>query len=504
MTRAKLFSNPYLAAIFSAVLLRLSFPRFDLWYCAWFAFLPLFSTVARGHFLKTFLIGFIFGLLFYVATIFWLIHVTVAGMIVLSAYLGLYTALFLLGFRIAKERLNFWQRLFFVPSLWVLLEFSRSHLVTGFPWALLGYSQTAFLPMIQTADLFGAYGVSFIIVFANVVFFELILGRLDKKSRGLKEILIPVLILVVWFGYGVWRLQENPRKTCLLKVALVQGNISQDIKWIRSFQEKIFKKYELLTELAVLKADPDLIIWPETSFPDYIEFGSNDTSLKGFVRQTGIPTLIGSVRFKNLRYFNSALLYSSSGELTGIYDKIHLVPFGEYIPARKFLPFIETILPIEDFTPGVQATIFSVSGRVCPRIRFGVLICFEDIFSELASRSVRRGADFLVNMTNDAWFGDTSSPFEHMQASIFRAVENRVFVVRVANTGVSCILDDAGRVLAMVENAKGKKTFVTGYESGFVYKTGRTSLYTRIGDVFAFVCIAYAVLMLVLLRRRRS
>ena len=505
MTKVKnIFQNSYFLAGLTAVLLRLSYPIFNLWILAWFAFVPLFLAVEQQRWVKTFLISFFCGALFFILTIFWLIHVTVSGMVVLSLYLGLYVVFFTLGYRFFKEKMTFGQRIFFVPCLWVSLEFVRGHLLTGFPWALLAYSQTFNLVVLQVADIFGAYGVSFIVMFVNVVLLEIIQSRKTKNSLTYLQIFIPLLILMGFLAYGAYRINENPKRSCPLKVAVIQGNIPQEIKWVFSFQETIFKKYRLLTEIVHLKDPSDLIIWPETSFPAYLEFGEKDKPLKQFIAQEDTPLLVGSIRLKDMRYFNSAILFSSSGEVLGFYDKLHLVPFGEYIPWRKLCPFLGHIVPIEDFTPGMNDTVFSVSGRTCPSIKFGVLICFEDIFSNLAVRFVRRGADFLINITNDAWFGDTSSPYQHMQASVFRAVENRVYVVRAANTGISCVLDDLGRPLVTVKDSKGKETFVTGYATSLVYKTGRASLYTKIGDAFAVVCILYAVVTIFFFLLRRK
>ena len=499
-----IIKNSFFLAAASAVLLRLSFPKFDLWILAWFAFVPLFFALRKHGGLKVFAISFFSGFLFFVLTVFWLIHVTVPGMFILSFYLGLYWAAFGLIYGSLKTRLNFWQRIFFAPCLWVSLEFARSHFLTGFPWALLAYSQTFNLAAIQAADIFGAYGVSFIVVFVNIALFEIIRDYPTKAPFKVPRLLIPLLILLAWLAYGSYRINEDPQRSCPFKIAIVQGNIPQEIKWVSSFQDRIFKKYQLLTDIIRLKNNPDLIIWPETAFPDYLEFGDNDAPLKDLAKETETPLLVGSIRFKDMRYYNSAILFSPKGAVLGVYDKIHLVPFGEYIPSRKILRFVERVLPIEDFTPGTEHEIFSVGGLRCPGIKLGVLICFEDIFGDLASRLVRRGADFLVNITNDAWFGDTSSPYQHMEASVFRAVENRVFVVRAANTGISCVLDDLGRSLVTVKGIGGKETFVTGAETSLIYKTGRRGLYTKTGDIFTFACMVYAFIMLMSTAFRRG
>jgi apolipoprotein N-acyltransferase len=497
----KIFQDPFFLAILSALLLRLSFPKFDCWILAWVAFVPLFFSAEKQKPVKVLLVSWIWGFVFFASTLFWLINVTIPGMLVLSACLGFYGVFFMMGYASLKERLSFFERIFFVPALWVLLEFCRAHLLTGFPWALLGYSQTYNLAAIQAADICGAFGVSFMVMFVNILIFEgIVSARAGKKFEGLR-FLCPLLIVCLWFSYGSWRLVEDPGKSCGLKISVIQGNISQDIKWVTSFQERIFKKYSLLTEIVRLKQEPDLIVWPETAFPYYMEFNNEDLYLKDLARRLKIPILTGSMRFSDMRYFNSAVLFLSSGRLAKIYDKIHLVPYGEYIPLRKWMPFMANILPIEDFTPGKKYEIFAINGKECPEIHFGVLICFEDIFSGLAAQFVKKGADFLVDITNDGWFGDTASPYQHMQASVLRAVENRVYVVRSANTGISCFIDDTGRILGEVQ-VKGKSTYVTGSATTMVYKTDRHSLFTKIGDLFAVLSVFYA-LGIIFLRRRR-
>ncbi|HAJ57274.1 MAG TPA: apolipoprotein N-acyltransferase [Candidatus Omnitrophica bacterium] len=491
-----MFLNPYLLSILSGVLLRLSFPKPNLWVFAWLAFVPLFFALEKQRPGKAFLISLICGTVFFITTMFWLINVTVPGMIVLSVYLALYVAVFGMAYVFIKQKFTFSARVTLIPALWVLLEFARGHFVTGMPWALLGTGQASNLLAIQAADIVGAYGVSFIVMFININIFEFIFWRKTGRAVLLPRAAAVFLVLFAWFGYGAYRIFQDPQKNCAFKVALVQGNISQEIKWAAGFKDNIFKKYQILTEIVNLKEEPDLIVWPETSYPDYYRPGEDNNGLEGFAQDAGVPLLAGSITLRDVRYFNSAILFGPASKEPVVYDKLHLVPFGEYIPARKFLPFIESILPIEDFSPGKGHVIFSLAGKYCPRMSFGTMICFEDIFGDIARGSVLRGADFLVNLTNDAWFGDTSSHYQHMQASVMRAVENRTYVIRAANTGISCFIDDTGKPYAMLRDAGGKPTFVTGYKAAWVAKTGRKSLYTRIGDVFALICIFYVIIMI--------
>jgi apolipoprotein N-acyltransferase len=501
MNLYKTFRNPLALASISALLLWLSFPKFNFSFLAWVAFVPLFFSLRNERFSKTLLFSFVAGFIFFVLTIFWLTHVTIPGMFVFSFYLSLYFVIFGLGFYLIKKHHSFWLPLTFLPALWILLEFFRSTLLTGFAWVLLGYSQGPNLLALQVADLSGVYGVSFMVMFVNVFVFK-VLSR-NKGSRNYRDcsFIAPLLVIFLWLGYGLYRVMEDPGKTCPVKVSLVQGNIAQEIKWVPSFQEEIIKRYELLTELSYLKEEPDIIIWPETAFPEYLEFDGTDEPLKELAKKIKTPLLVGSIRIEEMRYYNSAILFSAKGTVAGIYDKLHLVPFGEYIPLRKYLPWVERMLGIEDFTRGPGYEIFSVPASKYGIIKFGVLICFEDTLGSMARTFVRKGADVLVNMTNDAWFGDSACPFQHLEASVLRAVENRVFVLRAANTGVSCFIDDTGRVIRRVHDDRGKATYVTGSETGLAYKTRRSSLYTQLGDYFVFLSGVYVFIMIFFSRR---
>ena len=478
--------HPFLFATVSAALLRLAYPTFDVWVCAWFGLVPLLAAVAGQKPRPAFLTGFVAGFVFFGLTLYWVVHVTLAGAVLLSLYCGLYLGLFGLAYSFAAERLGWLGRCVWTAAFWVCLEYLRSHAMTGFPWALLAYTQSGNLWAIQIADTIGAYGVSFLLVFVNAALLEVIealtAAGLGRRPTVLGRGAVLLAVIGTWLGYGADRLYEDPRLSAPLKVSIIQGNIAQEIKWVPRFSQNIFNKYVLLTQIVGLRDDPDVIIWPETSFPDYLEVGVNDEPLGCLAREIGRPLLVGAIRLQDIDYFNSALLYLPSGRLAGLYDKLHLVPFGEYLPGRRQLPFLANVVPIEDFTRGGRHTVFSLKGERCPLIRASVLICFEDIFPDLARAFVGRGADFLINMTNDAWFKDTASPYQHYQASVFRAVENRVYVVRAANTGISCIIDDAGRRVARAEDAAGKPTFVTETLAGAVYKTGRGAAYTYFGE----------------------
>ena len=509
-------SNRGSLAALSAVFLILSFPGFNIYVLAWVGLVPLFFAVEGLKPSKAFLVSYLAGVLFFLGTIWWLIHVTLPGMIVVVLYLALYfgvfgtiSNLFLRENRQhAERRTNTSSLLIFIPATWVTLEYARTHLLTGFGWNLLAHSQAANLRFIQIADITGAYGVSFIIVLVNAAVF-ITIKNIKKKDYLYTHIAVAIFLLFVTAGYGVYRL-NNIFTGDSLRVSVVQGNIPQSHKWDASFREEIIAAYESLTRQAA-KDSPDLIVWPETSVPGFLEseeglFGRVKTLVSGIK----MPLLVGTVREEALgdsvTYYNSAVLFSRDGSIAERYDKIHLVPFGEYIPFKNALKFVEKFapIPIGDCAAGKEYRVFNFviergSGdkdyrwKFAKKIKFSTLICFEDIFPEMSSRFVKNGALFLINITNDAWYKKSAAAYQHAQSSIFRAVENRTNVVRAANTGLSCFIDQKGRVTAQVSEG-GKELSVKGYKAHDIILTRTRTFYTTYGDIFAYACIIMTLL----------
>ncbi|OIO37392.1 MAG: apolipoprotein N-acyltransferase [Candidatus Omnitrophica bacterium CG1_02_49_10] len=280
------------------------------------------------------------------------------------------------------------------------------------------------------------------------------------------------------------------------RVSVIQGNIHQGEKWDSSLKNEIFAKYERLT-LEALLDKPDLIIWPETSFPGFPEEETLFIDKLAFLsKKMRADILIGAPTFADpggYKFYNSAILIDKDNGICMQYDKAHLVPFGEYLPFERILGFVRgfSSRPIGDFEGGDEYTVFESGSR-----RFGVLICFEDIFPGLVRNFTRANPDFMVNITNDAWFMRSSAPYQHAQASVLRAVENRVSFVRSANTGLSCFIDPKGRITEAVSKDE-KEIFVDGFRTAEVPAGPRTSFYRRHGDIFAigsmFLALALAV-----------
>jgi apolipoprotein N-acyltransferase len=488
-----------LCSILSGALLALAFSNGKLWIFAWFAFVPLFLILNNKSLRQTFLLFFIAGITFWSGAIYWLANVTLPGTTLLVLYLSLYFALFGLIIRPFTRRSRP-QILLLIPSAWVLLEYIRSHLLTGFPWALLGYSQYLNLPMIQIADITGVWGVSFLVMLANAALVEIIWSLKTRLWRRLTLIAVTAVLffcLILFYGYS--RLAALSRPAAgegPLRISVIQGNIPQSLKWRSSARGFVMDRYFKLTD-AALKDSPDLIIWPEASLPVVLEEEPDYyASLARYAKTIGRPLVFGAVTQRDNLYYNSALLLSGEGELLDRYDKLHLVPFGEYIPFRNIFSFLETVAPIGDIARGKKYTLFNLAGR--PQ-QFGVLICFEDAFPELARGFVSRGADFLVNITNDAWFGKGPEAYQHLAASVFRAIENRVYLVRSANTGVSGFIDPQGGVIFLVDQ-KGNPVFTPGYQTRDMSIRRQSSFYRHYGDFLVTLCL-FCVLYIALFKR---
>ncbi len=481
----------FLLCLLSAGLLELSFPQIQWSFLAWFALVPLFLVLDGQGPWRAFRRAYLCGFLFFFATLGWFVYVTYPGAFLLIAFLSLYFAIFGAMFVYFQE-LPVIPRIFVLASAWAALEFIRANLFTGFGWVLLGHSQYKNLWLIQIADKTGVYGISFLVMLVNLLIFE----NWRARSFLLKANIAVVAILSMVLIYG-WRVTEQKKDYQMVKVGIVQPNIPLAINWDEDRKPWIVAKTIQLTQ-QLQGQKLDLIVWPETSLPGVISdapFLTNEIQADAVSLHT--PILIGSVANDGEKYYNSAFLIGADGQMLGRYDKIHLVPFGEYLPLRPVLGWINKFVPLDDFTSGTAYKIFSIAPA---QMRFGVLICFEDTLGYLRRHFAQAGAEFFVNMTNDAWFRDTKAPFLHLQAAVFGCVENHRSLVRAANTGVSALVDPWGRIIAVVGNGQGKETFVEGTAWGSLPLNHEKTFYTKYGDVFTILCFL-CILVAVVLRK---
>jgi apolipoprotein N-acyltransferase len=501
-------------SILSGIALVFAFPPFTLGALAWVALVPLFIALETRAWKGGFSAGFLAGFACNLGAVYWVMHsmynyggvpvaMSILVMLVLVLYMALYWGVFGLLFTFTKGLPGI-ARLFLIPAFWVGLEYARAHLLTGFPWVLTGYTQAPYPALVQVADITGVWGVSFAVVAFNAAVAFLAAGFFGR-SRGEKPLVLPIVVasaLVASIAvYGVVRMKAVDAQVLQwpsMKVALAQGSIDQGVKWDGRYQQETINIYRKLTEEASNNS-ARLVVWPETAIPYYYDAEEvRDGQIGALARAASTYILTGSPSYnynpesKKVSYFNSAFLVDPRGETIGRYDKYHLVPFGEYLPLRGILPFEKLTAGIGDFSEGPGPVPVSFDGA-----SIGILICFESIFPEIASGHIKNGATLLATITNDAWFGRTSAPYQHFQMSIFRAVENRSFLVRAANTGVSGVIDPVGRV----RNTTGlyERTVIVD-DVGL--RKGPLTFYTVYGDFFAWGCSTVSVAFVVWRKRR--
>lgn len=467
--------------LLSAILLVLSQPPVSFFPLAYVALVPLlFSVEPRAHG-RNFLTGFAFGIMAYTGLVYWVIvamntygGIAVPLAILILALLVLYMALYaglavwLASMLDTSLRIPLYLGL---PLLWVLCEYCRGFLLSGFPWSYLAHSQSSFLPVLQVVSVTGAYFLSFLIVSVNAL-----IGHVLRYRRvPLIFFAVTCLLLGLSLVHGYLRLQDKDHGT--LKATIVQGNIRQDVKWDTAFKLKTINTYARMSLRDGQGAD--LIIWPETAMPFVFNADTAGDFVPALSRSLSTDLLLGTLsRDARGKMYNSAYSYGRDGQLQGMYSKVHLVPFGEFTPLREYFPFLENIsVATGDFFSGKgHVPITTDVGRV------GVLICYEGVFPYITNETVRNGAQVLVNITNDAWFGWSSAPYQHLAFYVFRAVETDRFVLRAANTGVSAIIDPRGRITArtpIFEEAALNGTFSM--------RDGQT-FYVRCGDYFVLLC----------------
>jgi len=490
---------PYFAPVISGALLVFAFPGADLGFIAWAAFVPLLVALEDKTPAAGFRLGMASGFVFFAASLSWLVYtmnyygglpvpVAVALHILLSLYLALYFGTFGLLYALARRHTRL-SPILFAPLFWVALELARNYVITGFPWNLLGYSQHGFLHAIQVADMSGVYGVSWLVMVSNAALAQLYLAVRKGAPAGrgwYAATAAAALVIVAAFSYGHYRLTHPPQIEKSLKTALVQGNIDQLMKWDDKFRMDVIRTYREMT-MTVSEASPDLVVWPETAVPFSLEDPAGMSILSDAAIDSGANLMTGIASFRKVGddYVgrNSAILVTKDGDYINRYDKLHLVPFGEYVPLQKFLPFVrKMVYGIGDFVPGSGPVLMGTGDW-----RFGTAICYEVIFPELVRQFPYHGADFLVSVTNDAWFGKSSAPYQHFNMAVFRAVENRRSLIRAANTGISGVVLPDGSVAARTD------IFKKAYIVHEIPLVGTMTFYTRHGDVFAYLCLIAAI-----------
>ena len=473
----------------------------------WVALVPLCLAVAqaaarpapRGP--RPFLLGLVTGLVMFAGTISWTSDVlavygglnaalswALAGLLI--AFLAIYTALFSVTLTTAVARVGV-SALALAPVLWVATEWLRGTLFTGFPWVLLGYSQSDTIAPLQVASLVGIYGLSGFVAMASAA----VAMFLAPGARLARARLLPATVMLVIVGAGwAWGAARVGREALLQgpthRVGIVQGNVPQGQKWDPAHRDAILDRYLSLTRQVAVDG-VDFVIWPESATPFVFERDTLYSEvLRASIRRAGVPLVFGSdeVVGQGERFYNAAFVVDETGRMRGAYRKMQLVPFGEYIPMRSLLFFAQPLVEgVSDFSAGEQLTLLPVDGH-----RLSVAVCYEAVFPWLSLQAVRQGSQLLTTITNDAWYGTSAAPYQHFQQARVRAVETGRYLVRAANTGISGIVDPYGRVLVR------SPLFETGTYVGEVRWLDAGTPYTRIGDSVAWASAVVLCSLLVL------
>ena len=522
----------WILVVLSALLLFLSFPNLNLFPFAWVAMVPFFVALTRAtNWKSAFWLGYLTGFLFFAGLLpailllypYANIFATMVGYLLLVGYTALYFAVFAVLMRFVPRHSSI---LFSLSAacIWTALEWVRSWMITGFPWGSIGYSQWNNLLGIQVASLIGVHGISFVIVLFNVGIATLLCNR-HQWRQEIWGVVLPLILTLFCFSYGLFQLRDaaplnkgtnaiNQTNVETLKVALIPGNISQLQKWDPRQFPKILQRYIELTHKASKEA-PELIIWPETATRSRALTGEWPIYYRKFsqmLRDIGVPILLGTANMgetdkaigqfsKNVEkeeIFNRVLSIAPDGKIHGDYAKMHLVPFGEYVPLTHLLPdFIPNFIQFEPFAHGKTVNllpVFNVKDKTASqRIEVGVSICFESVFPDEFRRPVQKGARVMGIFTNDAWFKGTAFPELHLSMAPFRAIENRIAVFRCANGGFTCIVDKFGRITTPLITPDTAQEILVASVPLLSSTEHKQTLYTRYGDWFPSLCALICV-----------
>ena len=499
-------------ALISGGLLALSFPRYGHPIFAWVSLAPLIAALFQTSVTpavfrppRAFALGFVAGLMYFGGTVYWTGTVVTqfgglpaaAGVFVaavLVAYLSLFPALFTLCLGWLAVRYGT-RAILLAPAVWVTSELARTYFWSGFPWLLLGYSQTTVLPIAQSASVVGVFGMSALVALVSTALAYVALSRSPGSFLTLGVSGAALIAIALW---GSQRLETNElvHQGRQVRVALIQGNIPQDEKWDERQADNIRNTYLTMTREAAAKG-AQLVIWPESATPfPFMDDKPGGERIRTVVRETNIELLLGSdqVDHATKSYYNAAFLVRRDGTVAGIYQKMHLVPFGEFVPLQQFLFFVGPLVEqVGGFTAGREMVALPTSAGP-----ISTAICYEIVFPRLVGESVSKGSQLLTTITNDAWYGHSSAPYQHFLQASMRAIEQGRYLARAANTGITGFVDPYGRVLQQSE------IFERSILVGDVRMLEGRTIYGRIGDLVAYICAALTAVALLFAPRRRS
>jgi len=528
-----------LLSCFSALLLIFSFPDPGISWLGWIALIPLFYVIQTEKYSKVVFSGLITGVLFNVVYLMWMKeykHPLALSGGVFGEMIFFMSAVLLSRFLfknltiISRKKSRPIQpparaltvvssmRVVMLPVGWLTVDYIKTIGFLAFPWGILGYTQYKNLVLIQTASIFGIWGITFIMLYFNSAVSSLLIDIINRRnfkkinrvsplsgrrifSSGYVHLSIAAALVLFSIIFGVIKLAEEKKGFLLTKrIALIQANFDP---WSPKTKENITTVIRLTGK--ALKEDPDLIVWSESSVPFYYEYylkknNKHARRIHNYIRRIHKPFIFGTIEFQGQRegkkfqgnFYNVAIYYNN-GKLQDVYRKIHLVPFGEWFPYKRLFPFVVRILEnagAGDFTPGQEYVIFNGGDY-----SFNTLICFEDVLGTLARKFILRGSELQINVTNDAWTGSRKAEIQHYSISVFRTIENRRSLVRAANGGVTACINPYGRQLEQLE------LFATDYLVCDVPIVGKDTItfYSRCGDVLAYFVTIFSGFLLVYL-----
>jgi len=500
---------PSFLSLITAALLFLASPGGGEWWPVVFVCLtPLLAVISRRKisFLHAFGAGLICGILHFMSQLYWLVTVlghygglpwflAWPGLFLLSFYMALFMALFFGAGAYILKKYPPLLSLFLLPGLWVGMDWLRGFLLTGFPWMDLGYFLYRTPEMLQVASLAGHHGITYLIVLVNSGLVLLFTNTGKGQKFGVAVAVVSLMSGAWYYSYNSYAEWEAELKSGFFKqtrIGIVQGNVDQSFKWSPAHQNKTVETYVDASSELVENDEPlSFVVWPETALPFYPQNSIHIEKVRELAATLGTGVLTGAPWYevidlsaKKLKFYNSAFFLDRKGNVGGTYFKSHLVPFGEYVPLKKYLPFISPLVEaVGDFSPGTIGSPLALG-----KARAGILICFESVFPELSRVWVQNGANVLVNLTNDAWYGKSSAPYHSLAMAVLRAVESRRMVVRSANTGISAFISPTGRIISQSE------IFVPWAASESVALVEELSFWVRFGYLFAPLCFLSALL----------
>jgi apolipoprotein N-acyltransferase len=512
-------------AVAAGLILAVSFPNWNLAGLAWGAPGLMLASAMGATGRQAFWLGWIGGMANWLAGIYWLLLIPVkfapiVGWLLLCSFLSLYSGAWVwMAWKTYPQRrtgsiwlgsapswfmtTTFAQRIvwaFGCAAFWVAAEMIQGRFLSGFPWNLLGTSQYQIIPLLQIASFTGVYGVSFLVAWVSVALLCAAVAIIQlprQRWYALRELLLPAAAVAVACAYGFSVLGHPTEPASKLKIALVQPSIPQTVIWDPEGGATRFQQLFAITK-AALAEDPDVLVWPEAAVPAHFDADVRDF-IGGLAKEHRVWIVFGADDAERgeskTNYYNSAFAVSPDGRVIGTYRKRQLVMFGEYVPLSRYLPFLKDFTQVYgEFTPGTAPIPFYIDTL---RVRTSVLICFEDLFPHLGREYVTDDTDFLLNLTNNGWFGESAAQWQHAVGSIFRAIENGLPLVRCANNGLTCWVDRLGRMHEVHFPDEPRNIYRAGYKIAFVPILGSQkrplTFYAKHGDIFGWACVAFTV-----------